>query len=345
MVPFAGYEMPVQYPNGILAEHRHTRTLASNVSHMGQAILRGADAAAALETLIPGDIQGLDPDGMRYTQLTNDDGGILDDLMVTRRDDHLVLVVNASRKAEDFARIDDALAGRCALEVLEDRALIALQGPCASEILGALVPPAASMKFMSMAETDLSGIQAWISRSGYTGEDGYEISVADADAEPLLDRLLEDERVQPAGLGARDTLRLEAGLCLYGNDIDETTTPIEAGLAWSIGKRRRQEGGFPGAARIARQLAGGVDRRRVGLRPEDKAPARHGAAIEDEGGRHIGEVTSGGFGPTVEAPIAMGYVERAASDIGTAVGLVVRGTPRAARVSEMPFVAHRYFKG
>ena len=345
MVPFAGYDMPVQYPTGILAEHRHTRDQASlfDVGHMGQALLHG-DAAAALETLVPGDLQGLGTDRIRYTQLTNEAGGILDDLMVTRRDGHLFLVVNASRKEIDFAHIETHLSDAARLEPLPDRALVALQGPAASAVLDGLTPGIASQAFMSLAVVDIGGIQAWVSRSGYTGEDGYEISIPNEDAEIFCRQLLADERVAPAGLGARDTLRLEAGLCLYGNDIDETTTPVEAGLIWSIGKRRRTEGGFMGAETILQQITNGPSRRRVGLRPTGKVPARAYAPIETVDGANIGEITSGGFSPTMDAPVAMGYVGIDHATPGSPVHLVVRGQKHEAQVAALPFVPHRYFK-
>lgn len=346
MVPFAGYDMPVQYPTGILAEHRHTRAKASlfDVGHMGQAKLYGNNAAAALETLVPGDLLGLGRNRMRYTQLTNEAGGILDDLMVTRRSDHFFLVVNADRKAVDFEHIDSRISNRTGLEPMPERALIALQGPAASAVLDGITPGLGALPFMSITDLILGEIPAWVSRSGYTGEDGYEISVAKEQAESLCRLLLADGRVAPAGLGARDTLRLEAGLCLYGNDIDETTTPVEAGLAWSIGKRRRTEGGFLGSDTILRQIADGPSRRRVGLRPDGKVPARAGAPVETSDGVALGVVTSGGFGPTVDAPIAMGYIGAVNATPGTRVRLVVRGQSRDAQVAALPFVPHRYFK-
>lgn len=346
MVPFAGYDMPVQYPPGVLAEHNHARAAAGlfDVSHMGQAIIRGEDRVAGVEALVPGDIQALAEGRIRYTQLTNDAGGILDDLMVTNAGDHLFLVVNAARKAHDIAHLKAGLAGRACIEELPDRALLALQGPAAATVLGHLAPEAAGMAFMAFRRLDIAGIPCLVSRSGYTGEDGYEISVPGDRAEELARRLLAAPEVKPIGLGARDSLRLEAGLCLYGSDIDETTTPVEAALTWSISKRRREQGGFPGADVVRRQLADGPPRLRVGLKPLDKAPARAHTAITDPGGRVIGEVTSGGFGPTFNGPLAMGYVEAGFSRPGTTVMLVVRGTPREARVVELPFVPHRYHK-
>jgi aminomethyltransferase len=347
MVPFAGYSMPVQYPSGILAEHRHTRSEAGlfDVGHMGQALIHGATAAQALEALVPGDIQGLDIGHTRYTQLTNDAGGILDDLMVTRRDGHLFLVVNAACKEGDYAHIAAALPGDCRLEILDDRALIALQGPAAIAVLDGLCSGIARLGFMSVAPFTIAGIECLVSRSGYTGEDGVEISAPNAQAEALAQTLLKDARVKPAGLGARDTLRLEAGLCLYGHDIDATTTPVEAALTWSIGKRRRVEGGFAGAAVIQKQLAEGAPRKRVGILPEGRVPVRDGAEIADASGTVLGKVTSGGFGPTVDRPIAMGYVHTAAAADGTELTVTVRGRKIASKVARLPFVAHRYHKG
>jgi aminomethyltransferase len=347
MVPFAGYEMPVQYAAGILAEHQHTRSAASlfDVSHMGQVALRGDDPAAALETLVPGDISGLEPGRMRYTQFTNDRGGILDDLMVTNAGDGLFLVVNAACKAADIVRLRGALAGRVEIEELADRALLALQGPKASAVLARFAPDAAAMPFMSALPFELSGMRAVVSRSGYTGEDGYEISVKEADAVAVAELLLGEPEVAPAGLGARDSLRLEAGLCLYGHDIDETTTPVEAGLTWSIGKRRREEGGFPGDAVVRTQLRDGAARKRVGIVPKGRAPAREGTEVTDDAGTPIGHVTSGGFGPTAGGPVAMGYVDAAHASVDTPVNLVVRGTPRPARIRRMPFVPHSYYRG
>ncbi len=346
MVPFAGYDMPVQYPAGIIAEHLHTRAQAGlfDVSHMGQVRVRGKDPAAAFEALVPGDIRGLAPFRQRYTQFTNDAGGILDDLMVTRWGDDLFVVVNAACKAQDIAHMQARLAG-ARVEPLADRALLALQGPAAAAVLARLAPGCATQKFMSLAEHEILGVRCIVTRSGYTGEDGYEISVPDQAAERLAKRLLDEPEVKPIGLGARDSLRLEAGLCLYGHDIDTATTPVEAGLVWSIGKRRREEGGFPGAAVIREQLAKGTRRKRVGILPEGRAPARDGTEITDAGGRKLGAVTSGGFGPSVNGPIAMGYVETAAAATGTPLDLVVRGTPRPAKVAAMPFVAQRYYRG
>jgi aminomethyltransferase len=346
MVPFAGYAMPVQYSKGILAEHLHTRSKAGlfDVSHMGQLRLHGAAAAPALESLCPGDIAGLGLMRQRYTLLTNASGGIIDDLMVTNLGDHLFLVVNADAKATDVAHLQHHLGAGVVLEPLDDRALLALQGPAAAAVMARLAPQLTSLVFMSAAAARIAGIDSLVTRSGYTGEDGFEISVAAGDAEALARRLLAEPEVAPIGLGARDSLRLEAGLCLCGHDIDETTSVVEADLGWAIGKRRRRDGGFPGAAVLQRQLAEGAPRKRVGIRPEGRAPAREHTEITD-GTRPIGVITSGGFGPTVDGPIAMGYVAAAFAVPGTALSLTLRGTPRPARIVTMPFVASRYYRG
>ena len=347
MVPFAGYDMPVQYPTGIIAEHQHCRAAAAlfDVSHMGQVRLDGSDAAAALETLVPGDVTALAPGRTRYTMFTLDDGGIIDDLMVTNAGDHLLMVVNAGGKAEDIAHMRAKIGGKVKITPLEDRALLALQGPQAAAVLARLAPQAAALKFMSFAHMPIDGVTCFVTRSGYTGEDGYEISVPADRAEAFTRKLLEQPEVKPAGLGARDSLRLEAGLCLYGHDIDRTTTPAEADLGWTISKRRRAAGGFPGAARILDELVNGPKRLRVGILPDGRAPAREHTKITDMDGRTIGEVTSGGYGPSVGGPVAMGYVERAFAKPGTPVQLVVRDVPRPAKVVALPFVPHRYFKG
>src|SRR5712671_1205680 len=344
MVPFAGYEMPVQYPAGIIAEHLHTRAQAGlfDVSHMGQIRLRGAEAARALEALVPGDLQALAPRQMRYTLLLNDRGGILDDLMATRvpeeAGDGLMLVVNAACKEADLAHLQAYLDRAVAIEPQFERALLALQGPAAAAVLARFAAGVERMAFMSAAEVSIAGTPCSITRSGYTGEDGFEISVSAEQAAGIAERLLGEPEVMLIGLGARDTLRLEAGLCLYGHDIDETTTPVEAGLAWTIGKRRRAEGGFPGAEAILKQLAEGPRRRRVGIRPDGRAPAREGTEVQDPSGREIGRITSGGFGPSVGAPIAMGYVDAAHAGDGAALALVVRDVPRPAHVAPLPFV-------
>ena len=345
MVPFAGYAMPVQY-QGIIAEHRHTRDEAGlfDVSHMGQAIVRGDDAARALETLVPSDLAELAVGKTRYTVFTNDAGGILDDIMVTNRGDHLYLVVNAACKESDFAHMRERLGGGTELEVIEDRALLALQGPMAADVLARLAPPCRHMLFMTAETLTIADEPCFVTRSGYTGEDGYEISIAADKAEHLAHLLLAEKEVAAIGLGARDSLRLEAGLCLYGNDIDATTTPIEASLAWTVSRRRRAEGGFPGADVILRQIAEGVGRKRVGLIPEGKVPARAHAQVTDAAGAAIGEVTSGGFGPTVGAPVAMGYVAIDHAPAGTPVQFLVRGKARPGQVAKLPFVEHRYFK-
>uniref|UniRef100_UPI003BA85E18 glycine cleavage system aminomethyltransferase GcvT n=1 Tax=Stappia sp. TaxID=1870903 RepID=UPI003BA85E18 len=354
LVPFAGYEMPVQYPAGIIAEHTHTREKAGlfDVSHMGQAWLVGPDHAtvsAALETMVPSAIAGLKPGRQRYTVLLNADGGIVDDLMVTRplgeeNDGRLFLVVNASRKDVDYAMIEAGLPEGVRLEKVEDRALVALQGPLAAEVMAVHAPAAAELAFMSAAEMEFDGIGVHVSRSGYTGEDGYEISVPAGAAEPLARALLADERVAPVGLGARDSLRLEAGLCLYGHDLDETTSPVEGGITFVLQKRRKEAGDFPGAARILKELADGPSRRRVGFRLEGRAPAREGAEVRATSGEIIGVLTSGGFAPTLGAPIAMGYVAAGHDAPGTRVKLVVRGRELDASVVEMPFVPQRYYR-
>lgn len=353
LVPFAGYEMPVQYPTGILAEHAWTRSAAGlfDVSHMGQVRLTGKpgrSAALALERLVPGDVAGLQPGQQRYTQFTNDTGGILDDLMVTSTGDHLLLVINAACKDADLAHLQAHLSGDCDIEPMFARGLLALQGPQASAALARLVPAAATMAFMTGAFFRIEGADCYVTRSGYTGGDGYEISTPVDAAAPIARRLLAEPEVKPIGLGARDSLRLEAGLCLYGHDIDTTTTPVEAGLLWSIGKDRRaggaRAGGFPGAEVIVRQIAEGAPRRRVGLLPEGKAIAREGAEIALSGGG-VGKVTSGGFAPTLGRAVAMGYVARAHAATGTAVDLVVRGKPVPAVIAPMPFVKHAYYRG
>jgi aminomethyltransferase len=354
MVPFAGYEMPVSYPAGVLKEHLHTREAAGlfDVSHMGQAFLIGHDhatTAAALEALVPGDMAGLAPGRQRYTLLTSEAGGIIDDLMVTRpaasgEDGRLMLVVNAARKAVDYAHIAAQVPQGVMLAAIDDRALIALQGPLAASVMAELCPKAAQLGFMTARQAELAGIACHVSRSGYTGEDGFEISLPADEAEKAVRALLAHPAVKPIGLGARDTLRLEAGLCLYGHDIDETTSPAEADLLWSVAKRRREEGGFPGAERLQQEVAEGPHRRRVGLKLQGRAPAREGSEIMGTGGAVIGKVTSGSFAPSVGGPIAMGYVEIAAASVGTPVGIVIRGTPHPATVVSMPFVPHRYHR-
>ncbi len=349
MVPFAGYEMPVQYPTGIMAEHNWTREHAGlfDVSHMGQCFISATDdatAASALERLVPADVKGLAPDQSRYTQLLNADGGTLDDLIVTRSSlaGDIDLVVNAGRKEVDFAHIEAHLPEGAVLEKISD-ALFALQGPAAESVLAALNPKVRDIPFMHRRMVDLPGCdEVYVSRSGYTGEDGFELSVIAPDAVKLWMVLLENVHVKPIGLGARDSLRLEAGLCLYGHDLDETISPIEAGLLWSIGKRRRAEGGFIGADRVLYEIAHGPSRKRVGIKPDGRAPAREGTIIKDKSGRVIGKITSGGFGPTVNGPIAMGYVEASLAADGTEVELIVREKPLPARIVKLPFVPNRF---
>lgn len=344
MVDFAGWAMPVHYPQGILQEHQWCRAEAGlfDVSHMGQVRIEGPGAPMALERLVPGNIIGLPPGQARYTVLTDDAGGILDDLIATRTADGLFVVVNAGCRDADIAHLRATLEPDCRVVELTDRALLALQGPAAAGVLARRAPGCTDLRFMQSAEMPVDGIPCRVSRLGYTGEDGFEISVPANRAATLARTLLAAPEVRPIGLGARDSLRLEAGLCLYGHDIDRTTTPVEAGLAWTIAKRRREEGGFPGAAVILGQLRDGPPRRLVGLRPEGRAPAREHTEIQDPDGRRLGEVTSGGFGPTVGAPIAMGYVAMAHAAPGTPVQLVVRGRPLPARIVELPFVPHRY---
>jgi aminomethyltransferase len=353
MVPFAGYDMPVQYPLGVMKEHRHTRTQAGlfDVSHMGQIRLTGADAAKALETLVPVDIIDLPVGMQRYALFTNEQGGILDDLMVANLgNETLLLVVNAVCKDQDLAHVQKHLGDRCQVEPLfAERALLALQGPAAVTVLARLAPQVAQMTFMQFASVTLLGIACYVSRSGYTGEDGFEISVPSADAEHLARTLLAEPEVEPIGLGARDSLRLEAGLCLYGHDMDSDTSPIEASLLWAISKTRRAEGsragGFPGAEAIFAQHREGVMRKRVGLLPQARTPVREGAQIIDAQGVEVGRVCSGGFGPTLDAPVAMGFVETTAAVIDNELHAIVRGKPVPLKVAKMPFVPQRYYRG
>ena len=344
MVPFAGYAMPLQYAAGIMAEHLHCRAQAAlfDVSHMGQASLEGEGAAAALERLVPGDIVGLKPGRQRYTLFTDNAGGILDDLMVAHLGARLMLIVNASRKQFDFAHVAAALSAAVQLVLQPDRALLALQGPEAAKVLARLDPGVEALPFLGVAERRLAGAPAVVTRSGYTGEDGFEISLPAEAAEQVAEALLAAPEVRPAGLGARDSLRLEAGLCLYGADIDTTTTPIEAGLGWTIGKRRRTSWDFPGGETIRAQHDNGAGRLRVGIRPEGRAPARAGAPLLDPSGAEIGRITSGGFAPSLDAPIAMGYVASAFAPDGTKLAALVRGKALPAAVAPMPFVPHRY---
>ncbi|OYU48640.1 MAG: glycine cleavage system protein T [Rhizobiales bacterium PAR1] len=353
MVPFAGYSMPVQYKDGILTEHLWTRENAGlfDVSHMGQCFVHSdtwEKTARALETLVPADILNLKPGQQRYSQLLAEDGGILDDLMITRsayegHEGWAYLVVNAGCKDADYAHIATRLPAGVSLRIEADLALIALQGPKAVEVLAGIVPAIRTVPFMTYHYAEVDGVHLHISRSGYTGEDGVEISIPAKAVEAFCTRLLGDARVKPIGLGARDSLRLEAGLCLYGHDIDTTTSPIEADLNWSIQKRRREEGGFPGAARIQRELKDGPSRLRVGILPEGRQPAREGTEVFVDGWK-IGIITSGGFGPSQNGPVAMGYVETAFAKVDTPVTLVVRGKELPAKIVAMPFIPHRYFR-
>ncbi len=352
MVGFAGYAMPVQYPAGIVTEHTHTREKAGlfDVSHMGQVWLCGNShdhVSAELEKLVPGDIAMLDAGKIRYTQFTNQQGGILDDLMVTRPvsqadDGTLYLVINASRKDHDCELMSKNLDPSVKLERIQDRALLAIQGPSCVAVLGEFSEGLEDLEFMTSHSLKIAGIDCWISRSGYTGEDGFEISVAAVDATKLAETLLSHDDCMACGLGARDSLRLEGGLCLYGNDIDETTSPVEARLLWSISRRRRSQGGFPGADRIQSEIANGPSRKRVGIKPDGRALARAGAEIADNDGKVIGSITSGGFGPSVGGPIAMGYVPSEMTETGTKLNLMVRGKALPATIVPLPFIANNF---
>jgi len=347
MVEFAGYHMPVQYADGVLKEHLWTREHAGlfDVSHMGQARLRGADPLAAFEVLTPSDFRGLKAGRQRYSMLLNPAGGIVDDLMAARPDDDgLFLVVNGACKENDYRLVAEALTGQAEVERLEDRALIALQGPKAAAVLQAHAPQAAALGFMEARAISGFGTELIVSRSGYTGEDGYEISIPAAMAAGVWNTLLADERVRPIGLGARDSLRLEAGLPLYGHDLDESVSPVEAGLTFALSKRRREAADFPGAARIRRELDQGPDRLRVGLKVLEGAPAREGAEVADEAGRVIGRVTSGGFSPTLRQGIALAFVPPAHSEPGARLTVIVRGKAQACEVQALPFVPHRYVR-
>ncbi len=355
LVPFAGYEMPVQFPAGVLREHLHTRSHAGlfDVSHMGQIALRPKsgkvlDAALALERLVPQDIVAVAPGRQRYAQFTNTEGGILDDLMVANFGDHLFLVVNAACKTEDEAHLRAHLSDVCVIDSLGDRALVALQGPKAESALAKLCADVSAMRFMDTGPRAVAGVEAFVSRSGYTGEDGFEISVPADRAEALVTALLEKPDVLPIGLGARDSLRLEAGLCLYGHDIDTTTTPVDGALEWSVQKSRRtggaRAGGFPGAEKILAEFTSGAPRRRVGLLPEGRAPVREGANlfVDAAATEAIGRVTSGGFGPSLNAPVAMGYLPTSLAGNGTQVFAEVRGQRLPLKVAPMPFVPNTY---
>ncbi len=353
MVPFAGYDMPVQYPLGVMKEHQHTREHAGlfDVSHMGQIRLSGAEAAKALETLVPVDIIDLPVGMQRYAMFTHEQGGILDDLMVANLgNDELFLVVNAACKEQDLAHLRKHLSTHCQIQPLfEDRALLALQGPEAVKVLERLAPQVAKMTFMQFAPVTLLGVECYVSRSGYTGEDGFEISVPAEHAEALARHLLAQPEVEAIGLGARDSLRLEAGLCLYGHDMNEKTTPIEASLLWAISKARRADGpragGFPGAETVFAQQQSGVARKRVGLLPLERTPVREGAEVVNADGNVIGSICSGGFGPTLGAPLAMGYLDTAYTPLDTDVWAIVRGKRVPMKVSKLPFVAQRYYRG
>ncbi|MGI9395763.1 MAG: glycine cleavage system aminomethyltransferase GcvT [Boseongicola sp.] len=352
MVPFAGYEMPVQYAAGVMKEHLHTRHAAGlfDVSHMGQVLLlpksgQIEDAQSALETLVPVSVLGLGEGRQRYALFTNDSGGILDDFMVANRGDHLLLVVNAACKADDIAHLQAHLSDSCEIRVTTDRALLAIQGPEAEVALSTLVPGAAKMRFMDANSLDWNGVQVWVSRSGYTGEDGYEVSVPESVAVKFAEELFALDEVEPVGLGARDSLRLEAGLCLYGSDIDKTTTPVEAALEWAIQKVRRaggeRAGGFPGAGRILQELESGAPRRRVGLLPEGRAPMRAGTELF-AGENPIGSITSGAYGPSIERPMSMGYVKTEFAESGTNLEGEVRGKRMPVSTADMPFRPSNY---
>ena len=345
MVPFAGYSMPVQY-EGVLAEHLWTRQHAGlfDVSHMGQLTFSGEGVDAALETLMPGDLKILKDGRLRYSMLLDESGGIIDDLMATRRGDHFYVVVNGATKAGDIADFERRLPAGITLDHLTGQSLLALQGPKAAAVLDALAPGVAELAFMQGGAFTLAGTDAWISRSGYTGEDGFEISVPSSAVEAVADLLTADDRVKPIGLGARDSLRLEAGLPLYGHDLDTDTTPVMADLGFAIGKRRREEGGFAGAERILVEIANGPVAKRVGLAVEGRQPVREGAMVLDAEGNEVGKVTSGTFSPILQRPIAMAYVPAAMADIGSAVTLGQRGKLFQAEVVPMPFVPHQYFR-
>jgi aminomethyltransferase len=345
MVPFAGYAMPIQY-EGIIAEHKWTRESAGlfDVSHMGQLIVAGPEAEKGLETVLPADLAILKEGRLRYSLLLADDGGILDDLMATRRGDHFYVVVNGATKEADIAYLAERLPRTVVLDHMKEQALLALQGPKAVDALARLAPGVEALGFMTGGAFELDGVTAWISRSGYTGEDGFEISVPAARAVDVADRLAAEPEVKPIGLGARDSLRLEAGLPLYGHDLDPGTTPVEADLTFAISKRRRAGGGFAGWDRIAAQLEQGPVRRRVGLAVEGRQPVREGAMVVDADGNEVGKVTSGGFSPMLEAPIAMAYVPIASAEPGTAIRVAQRGRIFEAKVAPMPFVPHRYHR-
>lgn len=351
MVPFAGYNMPVQYPMGIVKEHLHTRDSAGlfDVSHMGQLRLKGENAAMALEKLVPVDIVDLGEMKQRYALFTNDKGGVMDDLMVTNMGDHLFVVVNAACKEQDINHIKQHIGDDCDIEILEDRALLALQGPEAGEVMARLAPESKNLVFMTAANLDIDGIDCLVTRSGYSGEDGFEISVHNDDAMQLARTLLAQAEVEPVGLGARDSLRLEAGLCLYGHDLDSQTTPVESSLLWALSKSRRingeRPGGYPGADIIMSQIVEGVERKRVGLKPQGRMPVREGAQLLDSDDNEIGHISSGGYGPSVEGPVAMGYVNTQFATPDTQLFALVRGKQVPVTVVKLPFVQQRYYRG
>jgi aminomethyltransferase len=345
MVPFAGYEMPVQY-EGIMAEHLWTRSSAGlfDVSHMGQFLVHGRNADAGLETLLPGELKALGDKRLRYSLLLAPEGGIVDDLMATRRGDHFYVVVNGATKHQDLEVLRGGLPRELVVDHMKEQALLALQGPKAVEVLEGIAPGVSELGFMQGEAFNAAGQQAWISRSGYTGEDGFEISIAATAVEALADALLADERVRPIGLGARDSLRLETGLPLYGHDIDRNTTPVMAGLQFAIGKRRRAEGGFPGAMRILAELENGPLQKRVGFDLDGRQPVREGARVLDDEGNEVGRITSGGFSPSLQRPIAMGYVAAHLAEPGTNLKLEQRSKLFGARVATLPFVPQRYHR-
>jgi len=351
LVPFAGYEMPVQYPLGIKKEHLHTRAQAGlfDVSHMGQVRLKGKRAAAALERLVPVDVVDLPEMRQRYALFTNEQGGVMDDLMVTNAGDHLFLVVNAGCKEQDIQHLQLHLKDQCEIEVLTDYALLALQGPAAGDVLAKLAPESKEMVFMTAKTLVLNGVTCFVTRSGYSGEDGFEISVPSGDAESLARTLLADDAVEMIGLGARDSLRLEAGLCLYGHELTNEISPVEASLLWALSKVRRADGkragGYIGADKIMAQMRDGVGRKRVGLKPQGKMPVRDGAEIVDDADNVIGVVTSGGFGVSLNSPVAMGYVPTEFSQLGTPLHALVRKKKVPLEVVKLPFVQQNYYRG
>ncbi len=353
MVPFAGYQMPVQYKDmGIIKEHQHTREQAGlfDVSHMGQLVIDGENAAKALEALVPVDIEALDINQQTYALFTGKSGGILDDLIITRwGKEQFFLVVNAACKDQDVAHLKQHLGTQVELNLLNEQALMALQGPAAKQVMAELAPQTSELTFMSGCRAVIEGVECYITRSGYTGEDGFEISLPSAKADKIARRILSFAQVEAIGLGARDSLRLEAGLCLYGHDLDTETSPVEAALNWSVSKSRRsggaKEGGFPGADLILGQMANGVSRKRVGLSVEGRVPVREGAELADAQGQRVGLVTSGGFAPTLNAAVAMGYVATESATVGTQLFALVRGKQIPVQVAKMPFVPQRYYRG